>query len=174
MVRLTRGLIVVVLAFAVGTFAQNSPPQHRHDDNVIDGAKNPELIPDATAFRLWLVTASVLPNATGQERAAQKAHLSRVGLRIGSTDEQALQTILTEFKSQYTTLINRYNETATADLARGIQPDQSLFLQQRDDLVATTRTAITSRLSRDGAALVNAHVQSEKKNMQLHTPKGAQ
>ena len=41
--------------------------------DVIDGAKQPELIPDAVAYRLYFVTVSETPNAS---REAQHASLS--------------------------------------------------------------------------------------------------
>jgi hypothetical protein len=167
--------LLSLFVFAVGAWAQTSPPVHHHPDMaVIDGSKNPELIPDATAYRLWLVTVSTLPNATEQERMGQKAHLAKLQLKNAS-DYLSLQTILSEFKSQYVSLINRYNESATAALAHGLNPDEALFLQQRNDLVFAARTAIAFRLSSEGVTLINTHVQDEKKHMQLHTTKeGAQ
>jgi hypothetical protein len=155
--------------FAVGTSAQNSPPQHQHANVlVIDGAKTPELIPDATAYRLWLVAVSTLPNATEQETKIQQAHLEKLQLK-SSSDSLSLQTILSEFKTQYVSLINRYNESATAALAQGMQPDEASFLRERDDLVSATRSAIDSRLSPRAVTLVHTHIQDEKKHMQLHT-----
>ena len=91
-----------------------------------------------------------------------------------------MQTILTEFKSQYTNLVTRYNKSATAAWARGdISPEQQkldlkLLFQQRDDLVAATRAAITKQLSQEGATRVSEHIQAEKKHMKLHVSKESQ
>jgi len=158
-------IVFVLSAFAVGAWAQNSQP-HQHSETVIDGAKNPELIPDSTAYRLWLITVSALPNATQQDRDRQRAHLA--SLQLSALDNLQLITILAEFKSQYNSLIERYNESAKAALAKGGQPDMKLFLQQRDDLVQTTRAAITLRLP-ESASRVDARVQEHKKHIQLHT-----
>ncbi len=157
--------VLVLSVFALGAWAQNSPP-HQHD-TVVDGAKNPELIPDSTALRLWLVTVSELPNATAQDRDRQRAHLS--GLKLNELDNLQLVTLLADFKGQYLNLIERYNESAKAALAHHSQPDLKLFLQQRDDLVQTTKAAIALRLSREGTARIDARVKQQKKRIQLHT-----
>jgi hypothetical protein len=165
-------LIIALSVFALGTQAQT--PQHQHlDVTVVDGAKNPELIPDSTAYRMWLVTVSLPPNATEQERTFQQAHLKKLQL-TNSVDHLALLSILTEFKSQYLSLIARYNEAAKAALLNGGQADEKLFLQQRDDLVSSTRAAIARQLAPESAARVDAHVQGEKKQIRLHTAGGAQ
>jgi len=73
--------LLVLSVFALGTWAQTSTSQHQHpNENVVDGAKNPELIPDSTAYRLWLVTVSLPPNATEKERTFQQAHLKKLHL----------------------------------------------------------------------------------------------
>jgi hypothetical protein len=159
-------LLVSLLAF--GAWAQNSPPVHHHPPiAVIDGETNPELIPDATAFRLWLVSVSLPPNATEREREFQEAHLAT--LRLTGQDHLALLPILTEFKSQYLNLIRRFNEAAQ----KGVQ-DAKLFQAQSDELVQSTRAAIARQLSAVGAANVNDHVQGEKKKIRLFATKEVQ
>ena len=168
--------MIVLSVFALGAWAQSSPP-HQHviaATTVIDGFKNPEQIPDDVALRLWLVTVSAGPNAIDEERNLQTLRLSKLQFSHPA-DRLTLIPILTEFKASYTSLINHYNEQQQAAWARGKvtlgqqQSDLKLFLQQRDDLVATTRTAISHRLSPSGAVEITAHVQSEKKSMRLHT-----
>ena len=171
--------VVGVLVFAFGAWAQNSPPHNHSAANVqtIDGAKNPELIPDNTAFRLWLVTVSTLPNASVQERERQEAHFNRLHFS-SPLDRPLLQSILTNFKSQYTSLINHYNEAQKAAWASGPVPiaqqqaDLKLLLEQRDELVAATRVAITNQLSTEGANHVMAHVVSEKQFMKIVAKEG--
>jgi hypothetical protein len=157
-----------VLVFVLGAWAQTSPPAHHHPDiAVIDGEKNPELIPDATAFRLWLVSVSLTPNASEQDRKFQEAHLA--SLHLTAPDHLALLPILTDFKTQYLNLIALFNEAAQ----KGVQ-DTKLFQAQADDLVQSTRAAIARQLSAVGAANVEGHVQGEKKKITLHVTKEAQ
>lgn len=158
--------LLISFVFALGAWAQSSP-SHQHADTVVDGAKNPELIPDSTAYRLWLVTVSELPNATAQDRDRQRAHLAN--LQLTELENLQLVTVLADFKGQYLSLIERYNESARAALANGGQPDLKLFLQQRDDLVQTTRAAIALRLLPESVSRLDVHVQEHKKHIQLHT-----
>src|SRR5271170_1678306 len=139
--------LLVLSVFAFGAWAQTSPPQHQHPNvTVVDGAKNPELIPDSTAYRVWLVTVSLPPNAAERERTFQQAHLKK--LQLTSTDSLTLLSVLEDFKSKYLSLIASYNESAKAALLHGGQADQKSFLQQRDDLVASTRDSATAYAGR--------------------------
>ncbi len=167
--------VLILFVFALGAWAQNSPPQHQHSQvavTTLDGSAHPELISDSTAYRLYLVTVSEEPNATAEARARQNSHLGMIGLQDG--DRQQLVTILADFKSQYLALIDRFNQSATAALAQGMQPDQKTFLQQRDDLVQSTRDAIKRALTADGVARFDAHVQGERKRMKIYTTKEGQ
>ncbi len=160
-----------LLVFALRTWAQ-TPLQHQHPNlnlTVVDGAKNPELIPDSTAYRVWFVTVSLPPNAGEKERKFQQAHLSKLQL-TSNLDYLQLLTILTGFKSKYLALIAQYNESAKAALP-GIA-DQQSFLQQRDDLVSSTRAAIKAHLTSDSTIRIDAHVQGEKARIQIHTTGG--
>jgi hypothetical protein len=139
---------------------------------VIDGAKNPELIPDSMAYRLWLIAVSLPPNATEKQQRFQQAHLRKV--QLSSADYQEFLLVLTDFKTQYLNLIASYNKSAKAALLNGGQADMQAFLQQRDDLVSSTRQEIALRLTYDGTARIDAHVQGEKKRIQLYTPGGPQ
>lgn len=58
------GIALILSMLALGAWAQTSPPQHIHPNvTVVDGAIRPELIPDSTAYRLWLITVSLPPKA---------------------------------------------------------------------------------------------------------------
>lgn len=155
---------LVLSVFALGTWAQ-TPHQHPNA-TVVDGARNPELIPDSTAYRLWLVAVSLPPNSSEQQRTFQRARLNKLEL-TSEIDSLQLLPILTDFKTQYLNMIALYNEAARATLAQGGIPDQKLFLQQRDDLVSATRAAITQRLTPEGAASIDAHVREQKSHMHL-------
>lgn len=168
--------ILVLAVFALGAWAQNSPLQHQHTiaaTTVIDGSKNPELISDSTAYRMWLLTVSVPSNPSEQEINAQKAHLAKLHL-TSDVDYLVLQPILAEFKSRYVSLVNHFNESAKAALARGTQPDQTLFLQQRDDLIQATQAAISLRLSPESTSRIDKVVQDHKKSIRIHTAKEGQ
>jgi hypothetical protein len=161
-------LCVFPLLLACSSLAQD----HNHNVDVIDGADHPELIPDAVAFRMFLIAASASPNPTQDEIDRQSAYLSRIGLN--DSDKAQAVALLASFKSQYKALIDNYNLQATAAQLRGEAIDQTLFLQQRDDLVATTRASLTRALSADGGKKFEAHVQGEKSKMKTVKSKEGQ
>lgn len=118
MTRYVTVLASLVLVFAVSAWAQNPPHQHTvAPTTVIDGAKNPELIPDSTAFRHWLLITSVVPNASNADFLRQQAEVSQLGLT--ESEKLKLFLVLANFRSQYETLIRRHNELAKA----GNHPD---------------------------------------------------
>ncbi len=156
--------VLVLSVFALGAWAQNPVP-HQHSaspPNLIDGSKNPELVPDSTAYRLYLLTVSIPANSTEQDRAAQQAHLSKVGLPVN--DLQRTIAALAAFRSQYDAWVGRYNATAAA---QGNNFDPTPFLQQQEDIVQSTREVLRHSLSAIGMLKLHAHVQAEKRGMKV-------
>jgi hypothetical protein len=137
-----------------------------HVDNVIDGSREPTLVPDSAAYRLYLLTVSLPPNATDQDRIVQAAHLAKIK-DLGANDRQALVTIIAGFRSQYESWKSRWNAAATA---QGDSFDPTPFLQEREDLLQSTRTAIGHSLSVKGVTQLDAHIQREKKFMKVAVP----
>ncbi len=165
-------LLVVVFLFAV--FPVNTLAQHQHsasslassnvsesDAEMIDGSEHPELVPDAVAYRLYLVVVSEAPNPTDEQRNRQNAHLSKVGL--GKSDLQSVVTVLTAFKVQYGQLIANYNAAAEV----GATVDIKAFLSQRDGLVQATRDRLKALLTPEAMARLDRVVQNEKKQMRV-------
>ena len=161
-----RLIMAVALLLALGgAWGQSPPPNHQHPaspPNLIDGAKHPELVSDAAAYRLYLITLSLPPNFNEQDRAAQQAHLSKIDL--AANDLQAMTTVLAEFRSQYDAWISRYNAAATT---QGNTFDPTPFLQQQEDIVQSTREMLKRTLSPKGMSKLHAHIQDEKKRMKV-------
>ena len=167
----------LLIAIAVAALTYNSSAQrldegnhsrthvHSTDAGLIDGAQHPELIPDSTAYRLFLITVSEKPNPTSKEAERQLAFLTAAGL--DRDDIEAAIPILATFKAQYTDLIAGYNKAVASANATGIAPDLATFLQRRDSLVQSTRDALASALTHAGMDLVHAHVQREKRKMKV-------
>ena len=133
--------------------------------NIIDGAKNPQLISDLTAYRLYFVLASRAANPSNKNNAHQKAYFSHAGLKAEDTDVAA--AILERFRTQYADLIDRYNKEVERASITGNFPDQQEFLKKRDALVLSTKTALEQQLSPESAASLAAHIQREKVFMKV-------
>ena len=156
--------VLILSVFALGAWAQ-SPVPHQHPAaaaNMVDGSKNPELIPDSTAYRLFLLNHSVRANSSEEDRKIQSAHLAKVGLDVN--DWQPVLTVLASFRSQYDAWLSRYNAAATA---QGENFNPTSFLQQREDVVQSIRDMLKRSLSPVGMLRLDAHVQTEKKFMQV-------
>ena len=125
-------------------------------------------IPDATAYRLWLVMVSRPPAPTDEEKKRQSLQIGRIGLQNG--DQKTLVAILADFNVQYQRLIQIYNEEATAAWARGERPDSESMRIQRDQLVLQTHDKLKFALSPSGWTLLDGHVQGEKRRMKIDIP----
>jgi len=161
------GLVICVSTSNAQVTSAPAPHQHPTvvQSPVIDGATNPELIPDSLAYRLYFVAVSTAQNPSDDERKRQRTHLAKTGL--ADSEQEALVAVLTDFRSNYDALIAQYNEAAKAALAHNQAADISTLLNALDGLVQTTRDKLTLRLSPGGRALLHAFVISEKKSMRL-------
>jgi hypothetical protein len=62
-------ILVLVLSISTPTVCQETTEPHQHSQqSVIDGSVNPELIPDLTAYRLYLLSVSRAPNPAAEEK----------------------------------------------------------------------------------------------------------
>ena len=136
-------LYLLIITIASGLFAQQHHTLQSASlpTGIVDGAKNPELIPDSAAYRLYFITVSELPNALAEQKNRQRAHLGKIGLK--DPDLEALIGTLETFKVHYADLTATYNTTAEAAGAAGGKPDINSFLSQRDALVPVSYTHLT-------------------------------
>lgn len=141
---------------------RSSSPQSSDAANMVDGSQHPELIPDSTAYRLYLLTVSVPLNSTEGDRRVQSAHLAKA--KLDANDLQSMTAVLAAFRSQHDAWVSKYNAQAAA---QGATFDPTPFLQQQEDLVNSTRAALAKSLSEDGMARLSTHIQGEKKFMKV-------
>jgi hypothetical protein len=158
---------------AAAQSAESAPAAHQHTQpNVIDGAVHPEMIPDSTAYRLYLVMVSRPVSPTDPQKKRREAQLGKIGLQ--DADRKALDVILGNFHSEYQNLIQTFNQKATAAWARGERPDTESLRLQRDQLVQSTHDALNATLTAKGKEILDTHVQNEKKHMKIPAKEGVQ
>ena len=133
--------------------------------DIIDGAKNPQLIPDSIAYRLFFISVAGPANPTPQDEDRQRAHLRDAGLRGEGVPRVA--ELLAAFRAQYGDLVTQYNESVQAANDAGEEPDPAAFLSQLDQLVESTRKALEAAISPEAANHLEAFVQYEKRNMRM-------
>ena len=133
--------------------------------NVINGAEHPELVPDAVAYRLWFVAASLPPMPTAAQQQRQRAQLMAAGLQGDDIGQAA--SVLATFASSYAYLVGKYNDSVAQANEVGGTPNLQGLLSQRNALVETTRNALNSALSVQGMAALRSYVQAQKRNMKV-------
>ncbi len=138
---------------------------HQHAAvTVIDGAKNPELIPDSTAYRLVLLDLALPDNPRDTDRQRQAAYLNNIGLTLNEVIQ--FTAVLTEFRSAHSAWIARWNTAAQAADNAGVVFDPSSFLQQLEDLVQSTRATVKQNSIID--LKLGGYVQRYKANIQIY------
>ena len=162
-------------AFCTGASAQQSDvpviPLHAHTQSgMIDGFNHPELIPDISAYRLYLLAVSRSASPTDDERKSQAAMLRPV--HLSDQDNQALIAVLVSFRERYMRLIQDFNKRAESAQVKGQYLDQAPLLRDRDTLVQSTHDTLKSVLTPVGWSHLDNHVQNEKRMMKIPIVEG--
>lgn len=154
-----------VIAQQSSSGSMSTQMMHAAPETLIDGTRHPELIPDATAYRLVFTVLGLAADATPDERTAQALRLRNAGL--SDTDVNAAMVALDSFRSQYTDAIQIFNKSAHNAIASGGTPDLKSFDRRRDALVQATQDELKRVLSPGGMAAIDSLVQLEKKRMRV-------
>ena len=130
----------------------------------IDGSQHPEQITDELVYRLFFVAVSQAhePKPNLEHRFT---HLRGAGL--SDSDVLLASQILDDFRSQYLSLLNEYNnDLGTQSGSTAALP---LFKSKRDMLVSNTRDALIFGLSTLGRDSFLKRVQSEKRGVYVQS-----
>ena len=144
------------------------PPSAATDPpGTIDGAKNPELIPDDVACRLVLLAVAEPQDASDAQKARFRAKIGSAGLT--DDDAAALLVIVGALQKQLDALNAQANQILARDpLPLAGTPDYQQLVElskQRQPVFAEAMSALPARLSADGAARLQAYVQNQKRGM---------
>jgi hypothetical protein len=144
---------------------QPNPP------GMIDGAKNPDLIPDEAAYRVVFLAFAEREDATDDEKARYRAKICPAGL--AQDDEAALFVILSTFKKETDDLQSQASAIlATDPLPHPDSTDYQKLLDldmQGRAAFGEAMSALPARLTADGVAKLDAYVKGEKRRMK-YTP----
>jgi hypothetical protein len=144
------------------------PPSAATDPpGTIDGAKNPELIPDDVAYRLVLLAVAEPEDASDAQKARFRAKIAPAGLN--EADTEAFRLILAALQKQLDALNAQANQILARDpMPLAGTPDYQQLVElskQRQPVFAEAMSALPARLSADGVAKLQAYVQNEKRRM---------
>ena len=154
------------------TASTDAQPATTDPPGTIDGAKNPELIPDDVAYRVLFLAVAEPENPTEEQLARARAKISRA--QLSEEDTAAFLNAATQFKAQIDSLAAQ-----AAEISKGIafvDPSSvqgrqlSQLGKQQDQVLANTLGALQTGLSAEGLQRLQAHIQSIKRNMKVYPP----
>ena len=164
-------VLVTFIALAL-TPGKSASASQKQDDmanmptEVIDGAKNPELISDSDAYHMFFLTHSVLAGA-GQKELNEQQNLIRQ-TRVSGSENAFVAMTLNDFRVQYEELVADYNAKATErQTTTGLGYDPTKFVKSRDALVLATRNKLRDGLGTVSLANLEGRVQAFKSNMKI-------
>ena len=129
----------------------------------IDGSKTPELIPDATAYRLFFAAISEPSIKTSRE--AERERVKLLPAELTPEDLQVVIAVLDSFFDQKRDLELRYKKLRSGVSTAAKANIEQALSTERDALVSNTRDTLSSRLSIEGLLKLDRLVQREKARM---------
>jgi hypothetical protein len=144
---------IALLAAPLRSQTQDLPP------GVIDGSKEPQRIPDSTAFRLVFLSLRIPTSPSPADLKRQSAHFKRIGL--SGVDFAASLPIIADFGTAYDEWQTRFDPTSKSI-------DVAASTSEREALVEATIVSVMHRLSPAGAAKFVQFVQAAKSRMVVH------
>jgi hypothetical protein len=157
----------VARAQTAGTSQTAVPPSD--PPGTIDGAKNPELIPDDVALRMIILAVAEPADAPPEAQARARAKLNAMAL--SEEDATAFLSLLEGFRAQ----ADPIGKQAADIWARSAFPSPgstdygqlSNLGKQRQQLIAGTVAALPSRLSKEGQKKLAAFLLQAKRGMKV-------
>ncbi len=126
----------------------------------IDGAKNPELIPDNIAYEMLLLSLIEPKEPTELQKARRRAKIGMV--RLSQEDAATILVAVGEFRDQLEVINSRVAEIHQRDpIPTPNSTDWQLLAQlltQKDQLVSNTIAALSGRLSGEGTDKLQGHI----------------
>lgn len=162
MVKMSR---IVLALSAVSLSAQQHHPKVAPSQSlngsaaVIDGARNPELIPDSVAREMILKAWAEPLVQSAQQSARQRAKLAP--LQLQPLEYAAVTRVVANFHEQITDLENRYR--ASLAQASGV----AALNAEKEQIVSGAVAAIVLSLSSPAQDRFLAHVQHEKSRIKI-------
>ncbi len=135
----------------------------------IDGAKNPELIPDEVALRMIVLAVAEPADATEEQKERERAKLRPMG--FNEDDAATFVGLLSEFRTQLHGLDQQAAEVyVRAPIPHPASTEYELLIdlgKQKDRLIANTVAAMPAKLSAEGFERLQAFLPEAKKGIKI-------
>ena len=117
---------------------------------IVDGSKNPEQIPDALAWRHFLVALATHEQPTAQEQLRQQAQFAP--LVLATADAQQIAGLLGKMMTQLEA-IEKARENSN-----GANSTLATLKAQEDAAIASTTAAVQAAVSSDGLSRLSGYI----------------
>jgi hypothetical protein len=117
---------------------------------IADGSKNPELIPDALAWRHFLTAIATHEQPTAQEQLRQQAQFAP--LALATADAQQIAGLLGKMMTQLEA-IEKARENSN-----GANSTLATLKAQEDAAIASTTAAVQAAVSSDGLSRLSGYI----------------
>ena len=164
MTRVRLGALLLIVVGLCAPLALAQYPEHltTQPAELIDGAKTPDLIPDLTAWRLWLLSVTAQDSKRAElSEARRQAFLKAAG--IPDIEISAAEEVIAQFRKDYGALVDDYNKRLNA----GENPSISEFRAQRDALVQRVQNTLWGKLETTTIGKMMNHINREKTRMKV-------
>jgi len=149
--------------------APQAPAPVPDPPGTIDGSKNPELIPDNTAYRLVFLALAEPQDPTPEQKARALGKMTPIG--FSSDDAEAFLALLGEFDTTMSSINAQLAQIAARSpiLSPGSTDAQTVLdlNNQTAQLFNNTIAALPSKLSAQGVAQLQTYVQQAKRGMKI-------
>jgi hypothetical protein len=174
-VLLTGGALILRISATpqteTGTTAEQTATVTPDPPGTIDGAKNPELIPDGVALRMIVLAVAESTNAPEEQKERARAKIASIGL--SDEDAAAFLALLAQFQDEVDAMdkqvVEIYQRTPIPDPASTVYEELVDLGKRKDQLAndAVAATAIPAKLNEDGLARLSAFLPQAKKGMKI-------
>lgn len=149
--------------------AERLPAPNPDPPGTIDGAKNPELIPDDNAWRMVFLGIAEPENATDEQKARAQAKIARIAL--SEEDAEAFLRLLAQFQTKLDSLTAQILEIdKRSPILHPLSTDADKMgeiMKQTHQLYADTIAALPAKLSPEGLGKLRAYMQETKRTMKV-------
>ena len=149
----------MLVCFTVLLSARQAQTTNTTPDGVIDGPKNPDLIPDAVAFRLFFAAVAEPPAATAEQLKRQHEKLRYASLQ--DSDIAIVSDVLSTFHS-------RFNSGSAVLTPNALPEDIQAAYLVREKVVSDTRDELKRRLAPTSLTNLEQYIKSRKVNMKMY------
>lgn len=157
-------LAVLLFLFSLPAFAQTTAPMTHNQEETIDGAKTPELIPDSTAWRLWMLSVTAKdPQHPELDQKRQDAYLRQAGYE--DDELPVMRGQLYSFRAAYDAMIADHNRAEAANQ----HPSLDALKMKRDTL---TKATVDGMLAAKHYESIGAFVRGQKRFMRIPKTEG--